>query len=74
MKPVKYSPKAFRKPLFLRANQIQVGSQWSAADGSRHSVTVYKVEGDQVFYRWGDGKTHNKDSWSFQVRYGYIGG
>lgn len=73
MKAVKYSPKPYKKPLFLRADQIQVGSQWGS-DGSRHSVTVYKVEGDQVFYSWGDGKTHNKDSWSFQVRYSYIGG
>jgi hypothetical protein len=67
----------------FKPHQIQPNSRWCAASGSNHIVTVEKVvsypASDHeenhwyvVHYFWeenGVKKTHNKDTFSFQVRY-----
>jgi hypothetical protein len=61
---------------FTRAEDIEIGSIWYAADGSGHSVKVVAKEIGEpqswIKYSWkedGKIKEHEKDTWSFQCRY-----
>jgi hypothetical protein len=69
---------------FLTIDQIPIASEWHAADGSGHKVTIISKyweeerpdvpfsEKETVRYSWqenGNTKTHEKSLFSFQVRY-----
>lgn len=71
--------KAIIRHIF-KANEIQVGSRWARADGSKGFVTVEGLNtyGSteepwiEVVYSWerdGEKFTHDKDAFSFQCRY-----
>lgn len=63
----------------FKAHEIQVGSRWARADGSRGYVTVEGLNtyGSidpwiEVVYSWekdGEKFTHEKDAFAFQCRY-----
>lgn len=60
-------------------SEIQIGSQWTASDGSDHVVTIEGINTYGTFdpwfeliYSWeenGEKKTHKKDVFAFQSRY-----
>lgn len=64
---------------FFKAHEIQVGSRWVRADGSKGFVTVEGLNSYrstdpwyEVVYSWEkDGKkfTHEKEAFAFQCRY-----
>ena len=66
---------------FFKAHEIQVGSRWARADGSKGYVTVEGLNtyGSnptdpwiEVVYSWekdGEKFTHEKDVFAFQCRY-----
>ena len=64
---------------FFEAHEIQIGSRWARADGSKGYVTVegFECYGSidpwiEVVYSWEkDGKkfTHEKEVFAFQCRY-----
>lgn len=59
---------------FLKESEILPYSIWEAADGSGIEVTVSKIENGKVYYFWRVNGgiqivNHNKDVFSFQVRY-----
>ncbi len=64
---------------FFKAHEIQVGSRWARADGSKGYVTIegFNTYGNidpwtEVVYSWelnGEKYTHKKDAFSFQCRY-----
>jgi hypothetical protein len=60
---------------FFKPHEIQVGSRWARADGSKGYVTVESFIPDpwyEIVYSWelnGEKYTHKKDAFSFQCRY-----
>ena len=57
---------------FLKENEILPSSIWESADGAGIEVVVIKVEKGWVYYSWHNGTKvveHDKDVFSFQVRY-----
>ena len=54
-------------------DQIKPGQTWAPADGSDYTVTIISVIDGWVVYQYdkSDGaiSTHEKDTFSFQVRY-----
>jgi hypothetical protein len=64
---------------FFKAHEIQVGSRWARADGSKGYVTVegFNTYGStnpwiEVVYSWelnGEKFTHEKDVFIFQSKY-----
>ena len=64
---------------FFKAHEIQVGSRWARADGSKGYVTVegFNTYGDtdpwiEVVYSWelnGEKFIHEKDVFIFQSKY-----
>lgn len=64
---------------FFKAHEIEVGSRWARADGSKGFVTVEGLNSYgstdpwfEVVYSWevnGKKFTHEKESFAFQCRY-----
>ena len=75
--------KAIVRHIF-KPHEIQIGSRWARADGSKGFVTVegFNTYGStdpwiEVVYSWelnGEKYTHQKDAFSFQCRYCLIVG
>lgn len=55
---------------FYPVNEIKIGSKWTAADGSDNVVFIRDIQKNIIFYgRYGNDRTLEKDSFSFQCRY-----
>ncbi len=51
-------------------SELKVGQQWAPADGSDRVVTIRAIDGEWVQYgEYGNDRTYEKDSFSFQCRY-----